>query len=316
MTPHDRHIDALEQVPDKLRGCVLTIGNFDGVHRGHRRLLDRARELSQRDGSSAVVMTFEPPPELVLHPDRVSERISTPDERTRLLVEAGADCVVTVPVDRALLDMTPQQFIEEIIIARFFPSHIVEGPNFHFGRGRGGSAELLQSELGSLGIDVHIVEPLMTEIDEQPARVCSTLIRELIKSGRVELAAELLERPFALTGEIVSGVGIGRTLKFPTANIDPGRQVLPGDGVYAAEASVGAQRMAAAVSIGNRPTFDGTDRRVEAFLLGADGNLYEKTLTLRFINRIRDQEKFSGPEELRSQIEKDVIRVREIVKID
>jgi riboflavin kinase/FMN adenylyltransferase len=316
MTPHERHIDELELVPEELRGCVLTIGNFDGVHLGHRRLLDKARELSQENGSVAVAMTFEPPPELVLHPDRVSERINAPDQRTRLLLEAGADCVVTVPVDRSLLVMTPQQFIEDIIIGRFSPSHLVEGPNFHFGRGRGGSAEFLQSELGRLGVDVHIVEPLMTKIDGQPARVCSTLIRELIKSGRVELAAELLERPFALTGEIVSGVGIGRTLKFPTANIDPGQQVLPGDGVYAAEASIAEQRMAAAVSIGNRPTFDGTDRRVEAFLLGADGDLYAKTLTLRFINRIRDQEKFSGHEELRRQIEQDVILVREIVKID
>jgi riboflavin kinase/FMN adenylyltransferase len=247
-----------------------------------------------------------------------------------LLLEAGCDYVVTAKADRALLGLEPAEFIRQVIVGRFAPRHIVEGPNFFFGRRRAGDIETLRSAGAATGFEVHVAEPVRLELGEgdwlPPRRVpvpvspgeqvvSSTLVRRLVAAGRVEEAARCLGRPFALYGPVVAGAGVGRTLGFPTANIPAGEQVCPGDGVYAGWAEIEDKRYVAAVSVGTRPTF-GADvaRTVEAFLLDASGDLYEREMVLGFVRRLRDQRRFDGPEALMVQMTKDVEEVRRIVQ--
>jgi riboflavin kinase/FMN adenylyltransferase len=298
---------------------VLTIGNFDGVHLGHRRIVELARTLAgERGGGRAVVaMTFEPPPDLVLRPENPTQRVVPPAVKGRLLLEAGCDYVVTAKADRALLGLEPAEFIRQVIVGRFAPRHIVEGPNFFFGRRRAGDIETLRSAGAAAGFEVYVAEPVRLELGAALGHevVSSTLIRRLVAAGRVQDAARCLGRAFALYGPVVAGAGVGRKLGFPTANIAAGEQVCPGDGVYAGWAEIEGRRYAAAVSVGTRPTFgEDVSRTIEAFLLDASGDLYDRDMVLGFVRRLRDQRRFDGPEALTAQMAKDVEEVRRIVQ--
>jgi riboflavin kinase/FMN adenylyltransferase len=307
------HIQGLENVGPSVRGCVLTIGNFDGVHLGHRRLVALARELADAEGVPAVAMTFEPTPDLVIRPDDPPRRVSPHTEKVQLLLEAGCDLVVTVHADRPLLHMTPNEFICDVIGKYFAPKHVVEGPNFFFGQKRAGTVETLRNTGREMDFDVHLVDPLMVKIDGKTTRVCSTLIRTLILEGCVERAAELLGRPFALTGPVIGGEQVGRMLEYPTANLAPDEQVVPADGVYAGAALLGGRRYVAAISIGPRPTFGPGPRTIEANLIDAEGDFYEQEITIRFLKRLRGQETYATSEELKTQIAIDVEQTKEIV---
>ena len=291
---------------------MLTIGNFDGVHLGHRRILQAARSLADARRSAVTAVTFDPPPDLVLRPNDVPQRITPREEKCRLLRDAGADWVVTLRSDRALLEMAPQDFIDQIVLRRFEPAFVVEGPNFFFGRGRQGTLAVLTEAGRCAGFVVHAVEPLVMEIGGKGERVSSSLIRRLLAAGLVEQANRCLGREFVLCGRVVGGFRRGRLLDYPTANLDPGQQIAPGDGVYAGRASVRDGLHPAAISIGDNPTFGPTERTIEAFLLNAEGDFYDESIALSFICRLRDQERFDGREALKDQIAKDVKRVREI----
>jgi len=308
----DRCVGNLESVPEAVRGCVLTIGNFDGVHAGHQRILSAARSLADQRGRAVAAMTFDPPPDLVLRPTDVPMRITPPDQRCDLLRQAGADYAVTLPTDRALLSMEPEDFVDRIIMERFSPCCLVEGENFFFGRGRQGTIDVLRQAGAAAGFDVHVVPPFAIEIDGTEQRISSTLIRKLIAAGRVADAARCLGRDFALFGRVGGGYRRGRLLDFPTANLDPGDQITPGDGIYAGFASVQGQCFPAAISIGDNPTFGPAERTIEAFLLNAKGDFYDETMILTFVAHLRDQQRFDGAEALKAQIEQDVARVREI----
>lgn len=306
-------ITGFESVPAAAKGGVLTIGNFDGVHRGHRRIIETCRALASADGVTVTALTFEPPPDQILRPSDLPERIIPLDLKVRLLKEAGADYVVVADTHAGLLKQTPEQFIAEIIVGRFTPRNLVEGPDFFFGRKRAGNVEVLRQAGAAGGFILHVVEPAMVELPDGPQRVSSTLIRQRVMDGRVEDAAECLGRPFALYERIVAGAGRGRLLDFPTVNLHPGQQVVPGDGVYAGIASLDGRRFAAAISVGNKPTLGPAEHRiVEAFLLDARGDFYHRELELSFLRRLREQRRFDGAEPLKAQIAKDVQRVREI----
>ena len=307
-----RCIEGLASVPPAARGCVLTIGNFDGVHLGHRLILETARGLADAEDLMVVAMTFDPPPDLVLRPSDPPRRLSPHEQRTRLLLAGGADMVVTARTDTELLAMEPAEFIERIVVGHFQPRHVVEGRNFFFGRGRAGDIDVLVAAGATRGFAAHVVEPVTVELAEGPRTVSSTLIRGLVADGRVADAARALGRQFAVFGPVVRGAGHGRILDFPTVNFDPGRQVVPADGVYAGLAGIAGRRYPAAVSIGTRATLGAGPRACEAHLIGAEGDFYGERLELRFVRRLRGQEKFDGPDRLRDQIAKDVERVREI----
>lgn len=309
----ERHIVGLENMPPSLHGCALTVGNFDGVHRGHRRIVAHARALADAEGDAVVAVTFDPPPDLVLRPGDEPQRVGPHRETVEYLLEAGCDVVVTIRTSGDLLHMRPEEFIDEVIQKRFAPRHVVEGPNFCFGRGRSGTIATLQTAGKANGFIVHVVDPVMVELDDEPTRVSSTLIRRLIKAGRVDAAGALLTRPFALTGEVVHGDHLGRTLKYPTANLDRGEQIVPADGVYAGSARMGVTTYPAAISIGYKPTFAADKRMIEAHLIGAGGDFYGRRIRVGFLRRLRDQVRYNTVGELIEQITRDVEQTKGIV---
>jgi riboflavin kinase/FMN adenylyltransferase len=300
-------IHGLHSVSDSLHGCVLSIGNFDGVHLGHRRLIARARELAGE--APVVALTFDPVPDLVLHPSDTPQRLAPLDMRCRLLRQAGADAVVVARPDVEFLAQTPAQFIDNVIRGSFRPRCLVEGPNFFFGRARAGNLQVLREA----GLCVETVEPVRIDVGAGEVRVSSTLIRGLLLEGRVADAARCLGRPYAIRGLVVHGRGLGGEVAFPTANLETGDQLVPLSGVYAGRAEVEGSSHVAAISIGTNPTFGTGPVAVEAFLLDGGGDLYGKTITLSLLHRLRAQEKFDDVASLRRQIAEDVENVRQLV---
>ena len=310
----DRCIHGLELVGESLRGNVLTIGNFDGVHLGHQRILQTARSLADKEGLLVVGMTFEPPPERILEPGEIPKRISPPDQRSRLLLESGCDFVVIAQIDRSFLSITADEFIEKVLLGRFAPRCVVEGRNFFFGAGRSGNVEMLQSVGRSSKFEMHVVDPVMVDLTDGTRRISSSLIRSLIEAGRVADAARSLGRQFALFGKVVKGTGRGgKLLGFPTMNIATSGQIVPADGIYAGKVAVGGRERAAAITIGVNPTLGGEGRTIEAFLIDTEGDFYDREVTFLFVEHLREQEKFESIEQLKEQIAKDVQRVRKII---
>ncbi|HPS52476.1 MAG TPA: bifunctional riboflavin kinase/FMN adenylyltransferase, partial [Phycisphaerae bacterium] len=267
-------------------------------------------------GGPLTAMTFDPPPDIIIRPADAPQRICTPDDRAALLLEAGCDYVVTAKTDLQLLRMSPEDFIARIIVGRFNPRYIVEGPNFFFGHFRAGNVETLKNAGKKYGFQTQVVEPVTVELAGVRARVSSTLIRQLIEEARIEDADRLLTRPFSFVGQVIGGEKVGRVLQYPTANIDPGMQVIPCDGVYAGLATVHGKPYRAAISIGRKPTIgDNLPRLVEANLLDASGDFYHEKMRLRFIRFLREQRKFDSLDELKAQISRDVRQTREIVTL-
>ena len=297
-----------------LTGCGLTIGNFDGVHLGHRRLIARAGELSQ--DRPAVVMCFDPHPMAVLNPRQRPGVLTPMDMKLKLLEEAGADAAAIVPVDRAMLELSAEQFVREMIVARFRPRAVVEGPTFGFGKNREGDPEMLR-ELGlRYGFAVDIVPGVQRELHghHEPVTISSTLIRRLIGGGAVESAAECLGRPYRLAGRLVPGRAVGRTIGFPTANLAVAGQLVPADGVYAAVARCESFTGPAAVSIGAPVTFEVRESAIEAHLIGFSGTLGDEAMELDMVARLRGIEKFESVETLVEQIGRDVEQTRVVLK--
>ncbi len=308
-----RCIIGLDSVGAEVSGCVLTIGNFDGVHLGHQRILQTARGLADVDGSAVVAVTFDPPPAIILKPDGAPLHITPTEKKVELLLASGCDFVVIVKTTRAFLAIEPDKFVEDVMVKRFAPKHIVEGNGFTFGSKLAGDLEMLR-RLSQGRFDVHEVDNLQMELPTGMVKVSSTLIRLLVEGGHVDQAAMCLSRNFSLYGKVIAGTGRGaKLLGFPTINLEVPRQVIPADGVYAGRSKIANREYAAAISIGCNPTLGGRARTIEAFLLDAEGDFLGAYVTLEFVQRIGDQEKFESTEELSGQIAKDVQRVREII---
>lgn len=308
-------VHGLDSLDAPLDRSVLSIGNFDGVHRAHQQLLAQAGLLAANAGCPVVVLTFEPHPLSIVAPGKAPARISTFEQKLRWLAEAGADMTVVARSDRSLLGMEPEQFVRDVVIERFHPAHIVEGPSFGFGKGRRGNVDTLRAVAGEYGCDVHVLEPVRLELrDRERVLVSSSMVRKLLTEGMVHRAALCLGRQYELIGEVVRGDGRGRGIGFPTANlrIDEGILV-PGDGVYSGSAQVAGRQIAAAISIGSRATFGSPSRAIEAHLLDFDGDLYGATMVLHFGRFLRAQEKFSGVDALQAQLQRDCEEVRKQV---
>ncbi len=296
------------------RRTVITIGNFDGVHLGHRAILQRCRQIALQSTAvpvaQVVAVTFDRPPVSVLDPGKEPPQIDRLERRAGFLRQAGADVVDVLTVDRGLLEKSAEGFIHELV-ERWSPVAVVEGPDFRFGKGRRGDAALLH-ELGRANGFTFEVAPRQTAVlaDRQVVPVSSSLARWLIGRGRVPDAAACLGRDFVLEARVVRGEQRGRQLGFPTANLDPDEIsgfIVPADGVYAADAVLDdGTRRPAAVSIGTKPTFGKTQLTVEAHLPGFDGNLYDRRLALHFRRWLRDQFPFPGVESLKAQLNRDV----------
>jgi riboflavin kinase/FMN adenylyltransferase len=289
---------------------VLTIGNFDGLHVGHRAIMEtvvgRARDLE----GEAVVYTFEPHPRKVLQPDRAPRLLMTIEQKLERLESLGVDLAIVEPFDAAFAAVSPETFVREYIHERIRPMEVYVGYDFHYGRDREGSMRLLTETGPRLGFAVTIIP----EVSLEGADVNSTRIRALLEAGDVVTAAALLDRPYGVRGEVVEGDRRGRTLGFPTANLAPQSEILPAAGVYAgmlrlldAGEPAPGPWLPAVTNVGRRPTFlEGQALVAEAHLIDFEGDLYGRSVELDFRHRLRAEQKFSGVDALRDQIARDV----------
>ena len=288
-----------------LPSVSVVIGVLDGVHRGHRSLLELAQ-----DGDGLTVLTFDPHPIEVLRPGSHPRLITTIEERIEILGSLGVDHVGVLDLAE-IKDQAPERFVEDVLVGRASVRRLVVGADFRFGRDRSGDVELLRVMGEKHGYAVEIAP--MVNIESGP--ISSSHIRTLIESGDVSGATALLATRFRLTNEVVHGDKRGRDIGFPTANLrPPDRKVVPADGVYACSVILDGTRHDAAVNVGVRPTFGGGDRLVEAYILDFDDEIYGKPLTVEFVERLRPELAFDDVDELVAQMQQDVARAREILE--
>jgi riboflavin kinase/FMN adenylyltransferase len=293
------------------RGAVVTLGNFDGVHRGHQRLMQIVRERAVARGGESIVFTFRPHPVKVLAPQLAPPLITTYGRKIELIAAAGIDVVVEEPFDNVLAALSPRTFAEEILARRIGAQEIVIGHDFTFGRDRAGNIGTLEALGRELGFTVHI-EPAVS-IDGLVAS--STKVRELVLSGRVQGAGLLLGRPYALRGRVVRGRGRGRTIGVPTANIATRDELIPKVGVYACRIHIedDAHDHRAVTNIGWAPTFEGKEFTIEAHVLDFATDIYDHIVTLELVERIRDEKRFPSKEALVEQIHHDMKTARDLL---
>jgi riboflavin kinase/FMN adenylyltransferase len=288
---------------------VLAIGNFDGIHLGHQAILRATVERAHALNAVSTALTFDPSPRKVLRPESAPPRLSTNAQRMDWFNALGLEAAVVLPFTLDLARLTPAEFVEQILIRELHVKAVLVGENFRFGHKQAGDVKLL-SELGAnLGFEVVIIPPVVFRGEV----VSSTIIRREVAEGDVSHAARLLGRPFALTGEVVSGTGTGRRFTFPTLNLAPEQELLPARGVYITRTCLdgGTRSHRSVTNIGMRPTFNGSSLSVETHLLDTQPATAPKRIEVRFWKRLREEKKFSGPEELRAQIAADIARANQ-----
>ena len=292
------------------RESVLIIGVFDGVHRGHRHLVDSLLREAEETKRLAGVVTFRNHPASVLRPDFKSQNLTALDERLQLIQEMGVDFVLPITFDLDLSKLRVKDFIG-LLQRHLRMRGVVMGPDFAMGHQREGDVETLRRLGEEMGFSIRVVDVLVD--DGVPVR--STTIRKALDTGNVPQAAKLLGRSFALMGKVVKGAGRGSALGFPTANLEvPPEMAVPGNGIYAAWAHAGRGRLMAAASIGTRPTFDEEERTIEAFILDFDDDLYDQEIRLEFVQRLRDEVRYDSTQELKDQMARDVDQTRSILQ--
>jgi riboflavin kinase / FMN adenylyltransferase len=304
----------VEQIPSDWGRCVLTVGVFDGVHRGHQALIRAAVERGRELGLPVVLMTFDPHPAEVVRPGSHPAELTTLRRRSELVEELGIDVFFVLPFTPAVMATPAEVFVHDTLVDRLHVAAVVVGENFRFGHGNAGDVALLR-DLGSrFGFSARG----LGLVSEDDVTVTSTYVRSCVDAGDVRAAAEALGRPHRLEGVVVHGEGRGGSeLGYPTANLDvAGHGAVPGDGIYAGWFNLGTRRSPAAISIGTNPTFSGKVRTVEAFVLDEGGNFYGRRVAFDFVERIRSTERFDSVEALIEQIGRDVARTREILGLD
>lgn len=312
-------------------GHALTIGVFDGVHVGHRTVIEKVKSLADDLGVGSALVTFDPHPARVLRPELAPELLTGLDQKLELLAETGLDTVVVVPFDRARAGESAEEFIDSVLVACLGARAVVVGEDFHFGKGRLGNVDLLAQVGAHAGFDVYghglVARPPDSwdltghgDVDfaDLGPRVSSSAIRRALIVGEVALAARLLGRPHEVRGEVATGDQRGRTIGFPTANImvEPGFAV-PGDGVYAGwYVRPDGSRHPAAINIGRRPTFyEHADHSlIEAHLIDFNGDLYGQRARVQFVRRLRGEQRFDGIDALRAQLDRDIDEARSLLR--
>jgi len=302
-----RGLGALDQAPS-----VVTIGNFDGVHRGHQVLLRRAAALAERHDVRSVAVTFDPHPAVLLRADAAPPRLQTLEDRIAALAAAGLDAVLVLPFTRELASFTPAAFVAEVLAGSLAAVRVVVGTNFRFGAKAAGDVVTLVE----LGEEHGFAPEAVTLLELDGRRISSSAIRDHLQDGDLAWATAALGRPYELAGVVVDGDGRGRGIGFPTANLAIAPElVVPATGVYAGHAWWDDAWVPAVTNVGLRPTFDGTTRTVEVHLLDVDEDLYGSTLRFRFLHRLRAERRFDGVAALVAQIRADVSRARELLAV-
>jgi riboflavin kinase / FMN adenylyltransferase len=288
----------------------VAIGNFDGVHLGHARIVERLRARAKQVGGPAIVFTFDPHPVRLLRPEHAPPPLTWTDRKAELLSQLGVDAMLAYPTDDALLALSPQEFFSRIVRESLAAKAMVEGPNFYFGRSRAGTIDVLRGLCEKSGISLDIVEPLQVSGDF----VSSSRVRKLIQAGDVSAAAELLTQPYRIRGMVTHGAARGAKLGFPTANLDAIDTLLPALGVYAGRAVLPDRLWPAAINIGPNPTFGEQAVKVEVHLIGFSGSLYGQPIEVDFVSRLRDIRRFTGALELKSQLKDDIAAAEKVTQ--
>lgn len=304
---HDRMtsavLDRTARTPPGFAGGAVTVGNFDGVHRGHQALVAAAARWAGRVGGPAVVVTFDPPPYQVLVPAAPHRPpLTTIEDRSDLLLAAGADRVVVYRTDRELLALPPDAFVRDVLLGQLGAKAVVEGYDFRFGRGRAGGAELLRAMCTAADVGFEEIPPFA----DGGEPVSSSRVRAALEAGDVTAAASLLGHAYHVRGTVVAGARRGRTIGFPTINLGGVPTLLPGNGVYAVRATVGGVEWPGAANVGPNPTFGETARKVEVHLIGFAGDVYGAAARVAFAAKLRDTRPFAGPAALVEQLGRDV----------
>lgn len=289
--------------------CVVSLGNFDGVHLGHRALFRALVAMARRFQCRATVYTFCPHPLKVLAPDKAPLLLNTLDEKRRLIEASHIDTLIEAPFSRELAEMVPEQFVDDILIGTLQAKGLVVGYDYAFGKNRRGNAEFLQRYAGEKGLEVEVLQPVGS--DGKP--YSSTRIRQLLMAGKVAETVELLGRHYNLEGEVVPGQQRGRRIGFPTANLATEKEQLPAPGVYAVKVRYNLQEYNGVVNLGTCPTFANGKSTIEVHLLDFSGDLYGHKVRIYFVEKLREERKFSGIEELVAAIKADIVRARQIL---
>ncbi|MBW2186850.1 MAG: bifunctional riboflavin kinase/FAD synthetase [Deltaproteobacteria bacterium] len=310
-------INDLNDIEQPFKNAVVTLGNFDGVHLGHREIFRSVVKTAKESGGTSIVCTFQPHPLKMLAPDHAPRLINTPQERERLIEASCVDVLLTIPFTRQLADLTPEEFVRDILVTKVGLKHLVVGYDYAFGRGRSGSISFLKEQGARYGFKVDVFGP----VQQEGLVLSSTRVRQALLSGNVDGAVALLGRHFNLEGVVVHGDGRGQGLGFATANLQTTKELLPRDGVYAAivryeQQQVGCEsckEYLAVVNIGKKPTFGDHPLTIEAHLLDAQADFYGEKLRVYFVKRLRDEQKFTSQEALCRAITQDVQRARDIL---
>jgi riboflavin kinase/FMN adenylyltransferase len=299
-----------ENITGDFRGAFVTIGNFDGVHLSHQFICRKLASEAKQAGAKSLVITFDPHPKMVLHPDiRPFYLITTLDEKLKLLNDCGIDAVLVIPFSLNYSRMTAEEFVREFLGKKLAIRKIIIGHDYTFGQGKKGNSDYLMSYGKEIGFTVEVVDAF--KVGENI--ISSTLVRTLILRGDFKTVTSLLGRHYNVAGIVVSGKGRGVGLGFPTANIEPEKELLPPQGIYAAFVDAEGKRYLSALNIGEKPTFSDYTFTFEVYLLDFSGDLRGKRLNTAFVEKIRDIIKFDSPEKLKKQIAADVEKARSIL---
>ncbi|WP_017671528.1 bifunctional riboflavin kinase/FAD synthetase [Blastomonas sp. AAP53] len=303
-------VEGSDRLPERLRGGIIALGNFDGFHAGHQAVIGRAIAWAKAEARPAIVATFDPHPVRYFKPDVAPFRLTSLDQRQALFAEAGADAMLVFAFDETLANTRAESFVADLLVKRFGAAGVVTGEDFTFGKGRGGNIHVLR-DLGALmGLKSHAVGPVTTE----DAVISSSRIRQCLIEGRPDEAERLMTRPFAVQGVVQHGDKNGRLLGFPTANIDMGSYLRPMYGVYAVTGHLADGRvLKGAANLGIRPQFDPPKELLEPHFFDFNEDLYGQTIEVALRHFIRPEAKFSDWDELKRQIDADCVRARELL---
>jgi riboflavin kinase / FMN adenylyltransferase len=303
--------EGIEEITGDYRGAFVTIGNFDGVHLSHQHICRKLAAEAKKAGKKSLVITFDPHPKMILHPNiKPFFLITTRSEKMALLSGCGVDATVIIRFDHQYSKTTAEQFVQDFLWKKLAISKIIIGHDYTFGQARQGNDAFLKAQGRKLGFSVEVIPAY--KIDDEI--VSSTLIRNCILEGNVRAAAKLMGRYYNVAGLVGSGAGRGAGLGYPTANIEPEKELLPSPGIYAAFVDAEGARYSGALSIGAKPTFGDYSSTFEVFLLDFAGDLRGKKINVLFVEKLRDIVKFDGPESLKRQIAADVEQTKQILK--
>lgn len=303
-------LDSLKPVPDSLRGAIVALGNFDGFHLGHQAVVGEAIRWARAEGRPVVVATFDPHPVRYFAPDAPPFRLTTLDQRQELFAAAGADAMLVIHFGAEVASMSALAWIEQGLVGHLGAVGVVTGEDFTFGKGRSGNAQVLSQEGPRFGLVARAVGPVTLEGEV----VSSSRIRDALKAGDCETAARLLTRPFAIRGAVQHGDKLGRTINFPTANLDIGNYLRPRYGIYAVTGRLPDGRVVkGAANIGIRPTFDPPKELLEPHFFDFSGDLYGQEIEVAFHHFLRPEAKFDGLDALVAQMERDCDEARRLL---